>query len=147
MFFASSEVNLFPFNPHFPHQAKSTCVSLSKPCPASTPLPVLRHSPGALPVQLCLIHSCSQSHCARSHLRGSLHHCSGTLCLSFFPTCALRAEFSTFSLCVPLASLGPSVRTVQFSRSVVSNSLRPCGPQHTRPPCPSRSLLIKHGVY
>ena len=25
----------------------------------------------------------------------------------------------------------------QFSRSVVSDSLRPRGPQHTRPPCPS----------
>ena len=27
--------------------------------------------------------------------------------------------------------------SVQFSRSVVSDSLRPCGLQHTRPPCPS----------
>ena len=27
--------------------------------------------------------------------------------------------------------------SVQFSRSVVSNSLRPREPQHTRPPCPS----------
>ena len=27
--------------------------------------------------------------------------------------------------------------SVQFSRSVVSNSLRPYGPQHSRPPCPS----------
>ena len=27
--------------------------------------------------------------------------------------------------------------SVQFSRSVVSNSLRPNEPQHTRPPCPS----------
>ena len=27
--------------------------------------------------------------------------------------------------------------SVQFSCSVVSDSLRPCGPQHTRPPCPS----------
>ena len=27
--------------------------------------------------------------------------------------------------------------SVQFSRSVVSDSLRPHGPQHTRPPCPS----------
>ena len=27
--------------------------------------------------------------------------------------------------------------SVQFSRSVVSNSLRPYEPQHTRPPCPS----------
>ena len=27
--------------------------------------------------------------------------------------------------------------SVQFSRSVVSESLRPHEPQHTRPPCPS----------
>ena len=27
--------------------------------------------------------------------------------------------------------------SVQFSRSVVSDSLRPHEPQHTRPPCPS----------
>jgi len=27
--------------------------------------------------------------------------------------------------------------SVQFSRSVVSNSLQPHGPQHARPPCPS----------
>ena len=27
--------------------------------------------------------------------------------------------------------------SVQFSRSVVSDSLRPHGPQHARPPCPS----------
>ena len=27
--------------------------------------------------------------------------------------------------------------SVQFSRSIMSNSLRPHGPQHTRPPCPS----------
>ena len=29
------------------------------------------------------------------------------------------------------------VKSVQFSRSVVSDSLRPHEPQHTRPPCPS----------
>ena len=29
--------------------------------------------------------------------------------------------------------------SVQFSQSVMSNSLRPCGLQHTRPPCPSRT--------
>ena len=33
--------------------------------------------------------------------------------------------------------------SVQFSRSVVSNSLRPHEPQHTRPPCPSPTA----GVY
>ena len=31
----------------------------------------------------------------------------------------------------------PTVSTVQFSRSVVSESLRPHGPQHARLPCPS----------
>ena len=29
------------------------------------------------------------------------------------------------------------IRSVQFSQSVVSNSLRPHEPQHARPPCPS----------
>ena len=33
--------------------------------------------------------------------------------------------------------------SVQFSHSVVSNSLRPHGLQHARPPCPSPT----HGVY
>ena len=41
-----------------------------------------------------------------------------------------------------LCSMGPSTvlaqrRSVQFSRSVVSDSLRPHGLQHARPPCPS----------
>ena len=31
--------------------------------------------------------------------------------------------------------------TVQFSHSIVSNSLRPHGLQHARPPCPSHQLL------
>ena len=33
--------------------------------------------------------------------------------------------------------IGLALLSVQFSRSVVSNSLRPYGPQHSRPPCPS----------
>ena len=32
--------------------------------------------------------------------------------------------------------------TVQYSRSVVSSSLRPRGPQHARPPCPSPTPRI-----
>ena len=32
--------------------------------------------------------------------------------------------------------------SVQFSHSVVSDSLRPHGPQHARPPCPSPSLSL-----
>ena len=34
----------------------------------------------------------------------------------------------------------PKISSVQFSRSVVSNSLRPHGLQHARPPCPSSTL-------
>ena len=34
-------------------------------------------------------------------------------------------------------------KSVQFSRSVMSDSLQPHGPQHTRPPCPS----LTPGVY
>ena len=32
--------------------------------------------------------------------------------------------------------------SVQFSRSVMSNSLRPHEPQHTRPPCPSQTPRV-----
>ena len=35
-----------------------------------------------------------------------------------------------------------NIMQVQSSRSVMSDSLRPHGPQHTRLPCPSRSLGI-----
>ena len=41
------------------------------------------------------------------------------------PPCRLSLGVPTFVLCV------------QFSRSVVSNSLQSCEPQHARPPCPS----------
>ena len=37
---------------------------------------------------------------------------------------------------------GASVSSVQFSHSVVSNSLRPHESQHTRPPCPSPTLEV-----
>ena len=43
-------------------------------------------------------------------------------------------------LCCPLLlppSIFPSISSVQFSRSVVSDSLQPHEPQHARPPCPS----------
>ena len=36
-----------------------------------------------------------------------------------------------------LPSIFPSISSVQFSRSVLSDSLRPHEPQHARPPCPS----------
>ena len=42
----------------------------------------------------------------------------------------------------PFSTLATTLKdfsSVQFSRSVVSNSLRPNGLQHTRPPCPSQT--------
>ena len=39
--------------------------------------------------------------------------------------------------CCSEKKLWPTFSSVQFSRSVVSNSLRPHELQHTRPPCPS----------
>ena len=47
--------------------------------------------------------------------------------------CVLKSE----SCSVMSDSLQPYGLSVQFSRSVVSNSLRPHESQHTRPPCPS----------
>ena len=44
------------------------------------------------------------------------------------------------NLCRPLlllSSIFSSISSVQFSRSVVSDSLRPHESQHARPPCPS----------
>ena len=41
-----------------------------------------------------------------------------------------------------LASIGKSVQLVQFSHSVMSDSLWPHGLQHTRPPCPSLTPRI-----
>ena len=35
-----------------------------------------------------------------------------------------------------------TISSVQFSHSVMSNSLRPHEPQHTRPPCPSPTLGV-----
>ena len=52
----------------------------------------------------------------------SCHSSTFFQCLTLFAT--LQKEFLFFS-------------TVQFSRSVMSDSLRPHGLQHARPPCPS----------
>ena len=40
-------------------------------------------------------------------------------------------------LCHPKSQVQGKTSSVQFSRSVVSNSLQPHEPQHPRPPCPS----------
>ena len=41
----------------------------------------------------------------------------------------------------------PKTYSVQFSCSVVSNSLRPHEPQHTRPPCPSPTPGVHPNPY
>ena len=51
------------------------------------------------------------------------------------PICLYKS--SEVSLGTQLTQLAIQHCTVQFSRSVVSNSLRPHGLQHARPPCPS----------
>jgi len=51
---------------------------------------------------------------------------------------AIRACFmSQRFYCCFLCSIIVVISSVQFSRSVMSNSLRPLESQHTRPPCPS----------
>ena len=51
--------------------------------------------------------------------------------------------FHSFYLLLLLSYITDYQSVNQFSRSVVSNSLRPHEPQHTRPPCPS----LTPGVY
>ena len=41
----------------------------------------------------------------------------------------------------------PSHSSVQFSHSVVSDSLQPCEPQHARPPCPSPTPRVYPNSY
>ena len=48
----------------------------------------------------------------------------------------------TSFLGVPMHFLDFQFSSVQFSHSVVSNSLQPHGPQHARPPCPSSTQTM-----
>ena len=52
-------------------------------------------------------------------------------------TILLTTRYVSFQLDVTHYYKQSSFSSVQFSRSVVSNSLRPQESQHTRPPCPS----------
>ena len=69
-------------------------------------------------------------HCLRSKLE--------TLCFHSI-LCVLLSEDITLHYIFLLIYLSPSVQfsSVQFSLSVVFNSLWPHEPQHTKPPCPS----------
>ena len=53
--------------------------------------------------------------------------------------------FNHLILCPPLLlppSIFPSIISVQFSHTVMSNSLRPHESQHARPPCPSLTARV-----
>ena len=63
------------------------------------------------------------------------------LAMPFSRGCSWFRDWTLFSLSPALASgfftTGTTFSSVLFSRLVVSDSLRPHGPQHARPPCPT----------
>ena len=68
------------------------------------------------------------------------HRASCVLSCFWWPVAFLAFTCTDKNLLPPA---GKPLSSVQFSRSVVSNSLQPHHPQHSRPPCPSPTL----GVY
>ena len=64
----------------------------------------------------------------------------------FIVDCSEKINFINFiKLCTMYTISGihwPLISSVQFSRSVMSNSLRPDESQHARPPCPSPSPRV-----
>ena len=84
--------------------------------------------------------------CVLSHILCCVSN--NKLCICFYTVCLLEIFLlqtgATARVTLPLALGGPVARTlgfhpgsVQFSHSVVSDSLRPHESQHTTPPCPS----------
>ena len=63
-----------------------------------------------------------------------LHHKVSVNCLSCY-ACPIYATIILFKW-------GANATSVQFSRSVMFNSLRPHEPQHARPPCPSPTPCV-----
>ena len=57
---------------------------------------------------------------------------SAAICLLIYSLLLCIGLLYKFALCITITG-----SSVQFSRSVVSDSLRPHEPQYTRPPCPS----------
>ena len=98
------------------------------------------------------------------HLAYIWHRTSGKFCFIFSPSsplfyffnwsivalqcctgfcCAMKWLSYMFTYLLSLLDLSPTpLSSVQFSRSVMSNSLRPHGLQHARPPCPSPTPRI-----
>ena len=58
-----------------------------------------------------------------------------------------RTQWWGFFRIFPLTVLSHQFSSVQFSRSVVSDSLRPHESQHTRPPCPSPTPGVHSNSY
>ena len=79
---------------------------------------------------------------------GLLPQLAGPMCpaLAQHPKGGSRDSQASAATLHPQRRIGvilEAVSSVQFSRSVVSDSLRPHESQHARPPCPSPT----HGVY
>ena len=58
------------------------------------------------------------------------------MCLTWWKIVCSKIAEPRFSVLLSIVSFY-TISSVQFSRSVMSNYLRPHEPQHTRPPCPS----------
>ena len=91
----------------------------------------------------------SKTHARGSPRWGTLHYSSGHLwpyvdgisllseaLLAFYVNQGIQALFLLYFLS-SLSLHYSSLSSLQFSRSVVSNSLQPHESQHARPPCPS----------
>ena len=105
--------------------------------PTSKPSP--RHSPPGPPDLFCSLGLSPADHLwepvGRSHTSAhtlSQHSSHRRAAVTFFLTLSISCELLKSR--VQLLFLDPSV---QFSRSVMSDSLQPHEPQHARPPCPS----------
>ena len=57
------------------------------------------------------------------------------------------ARPSTYESCGDMIQSINTANSVQFSHSVVSDPLRPCGLQHARPPCPSPTLRAYSNMF
>ena len=111
-----------------PERVDSVCIFL--PCISPT-LQGLCPTPPSHPNLSTPPSPPNQSSWVCRHLQGQV---MSSLTTSFPP---IALPFSHFVPSPQQGEHGFEVSSVQFSRSVVSASLRPRGRQHTRPPCPS----------
>ena len=123
--------------PAFPHL--SSRAGLEPPNQIPAPHASVCAPPSCRPVAAGDAGSCSQSLAAVSAMTAPPgappSRLQAHLLRPLLPDCPL-----------PRSSQGPAFSSVQFSRSVVSDSLRPHGLQHARPPCPSPILGIRNYI-